>query len=178
SCSASPPASSSPAAGPWSRPCGAIGDILALLLPSPRRPPSCSAFRYLVCRDIEYAFQGRKVRLEGTSKRGGCMATSALGRKLRELRKGKGQTLDELAQKTESSKSYIWELENKPVARPSAEKLSRIATVLGVTQEFLMDETRTEVSIEERDKAFFRKYQSAKPEVREKISRILDVLDE
>ena len=49
------------------------------------------------------------------------MAT-ALGEKIKRLRKGKGLTLEQLADRTESSKSYIWELENKNVPRPSAEK--------------------------------------------------------
>ncbi|MGE0371673.1 MAG: helix-turn-helix domain-containing protein [Gammaproteobacteria bacterium] len=106
------------------------------------------------------------------------MDGSNLGRKIRELRKVKGLTLDELAERTESSKSYIWDLENKPVARPSGDKLGRIARELGVTPEFLLDDNRTDVSDAERKEAFFRKYEAAKPEVREKLNRILDVLDD
>lgn len=47
---------------------------------------------------------------------------TALGEKIQKLRKAKGLTLDRLAELTESSKSYIWELENKSPPRPSAEK--------------------------------------------------------
>ena len=36
-----------------------------------------------------------------------------LGDKIRDLRKEKKLTLDKLAELTGSSKSYIWELENK-----------------------------------------------------------------
>ena len=36
-----------------------------------------------------------------------------LGRKICELRDKKGYTLEELAKRADSSKSYIWELENK-----------------------------------------------------------------
>lgn len=104
--------------------------------------------------------------------------SSALGRKVRDLRKAKSLTLDELAAATGSSKSYIWEIENKPVARPSAEKLGKIASVLGVTPEFLIDEERTEPTVSELDEAFFRKYQGADEKVKEKLKRILDVLDE
>ena len=50
-----------------------------------------------------------------------------LGEKIRKLRKEKGLTLDKLADLTGSSKSYIWELENKNPPRPSAEKLAKIA---------------------------------------------------
>ena len=104
--------------------------------------------------------------------------TSSLGRKVRERRKAKGLTLDELGRLTESSKSYIWELENRPAPRPSAEKLGRIAAVLDVTPEFLINEEQTTPTADQHDQAFFRKYRKSKPEVKEKINRILDVLDE
>jgi len=106
------------------------------------------------------------------------MEGSNLGRKIRELRKEKGLTLDELAAKTDSSKSYIWDLENKPVARPSGEKLARIAGVLGVTPEFLLDDSRTEATPDERDLAFFRKFEAADPKVKQKLIDILKVLDD
>lgn len=103
---------------------------------------------------------------------------SSLGRKVNMLRRQRGLTLDQLAQATESSKSYMWEIENKPVARPSAEKLGRIAEVLGVTPEFLLDEKQRDPTVDELDVAFFRKYQSADPSVKAKLKRILDVLDD
>lgn len=103
---------------------------------------------------------------------------SVLGIKIRELRRAQDLTLEQLAQRTESSKSYIWELENKDVSRPSAEKLNRIAAVLGVTPEYLADEGRTDPIAGVRDEAFYRKYQGAAPEVKDKIKRILDLLDE
>ncbi len=53
------------------------------------------------------------------------------GERIKKLRTQKGLTLDQLAQETASSKSYIWELENKNPPRPSAEKLSSIASALG-----------------------------------------------
>lgn len=103
---------------------------------------------------------------------------SAIGTKVRELRKAKGLTLEELAKLSDSSKSYIWELENSPNPRPSGEKLSKIAPVLGVTPEFLVNEQLTTPTATHHDEAFFRKYQAAKPEVKEKLNKILDVLDE
>lgn len=104
--------------------------------------------------------------------------SSTLGRKVRELRKEKGFTLDQLATATDSSKSYMWEIENKPVARPSAEKLNRIAAVLGVTPEYLADEGRTQATADEFDEAFYRKFQGANLETKQKLRRILDVLDD
>lgn len=103
---------------------------------------------------------------------------SLLGTKINELRRARKLTLEQLAQATDSSKSYMWELENKDVARPSAEKLDRIADVLGVTTGFLIDATQTEPTQEIEDRAFYRKYQRAEPGVKEKLKRILDVLDD
>ncbi len=104
--------------------------------------------------------------------------SSTLGRKVREQRQARGLTLEQLAQATESSKSYMWEIENKAVARPSAEKLGKIAAVLGVTPEFLVNEAHIKATPDVRDEAFFRKYQNANSEVKEKLKKILDVLDE
>ena len=55
------------------------------------------------------------------------ISVTTLGEKIRKLRKDKGYTLEKLAELTELSKSYIWELENKNPPRPSAEKLAYIA---------------------------------------------------
>jgi transcriptional regulator with XRE-family HTH domain len=104
--------------------------------------------------------------------------SSPLGRKVRSLRSQKDLTLEQMAHATRSSKSYMWEIENKPIARPSAEKLMRIAEVLGVTPEFLLDDEQIDPTVNELDIAFFRKYQTADPVVKAKLRRILDVLDE
>lgn len=53
------------------------------------------------------------------------------------------------------SKSYIWELENKNPPRPSAEKVARIASVLGVTSDYLVDPTEKTDVAEAADQAFF-----------------------
>lgn len=103
---------------------------------------------------------------------------SAIGIKINERRRGKGLTLEQLAEATGSSKSYMWEIENKDVARPSAEKLDRIATALDVTADYLMDATTTQPTEEVQDRAFYRKFQKADPVVKDKLKKILDVLDE
>ncbi len=103
------------------------------------------------------------------------MATP-LGEKIRDLRKAKGFTLDRLAELTESSKSYIWELENKSPPRPSADKIAKIAAVFGVTAEYLIDPTET-VKIEDAtDNAFFRKYRKMDPATKDKIRRMVDLM--
>ena len=67
---------------------------------------------------------------------------SPLGDKIRALRKEKKLSLERLAELTESSKSYIWELENKDDPKPSAEKIGKIASVLEVTTEFLLTDSQ------------------------------------
>ena len=96
---------------------------------------------------------------------------NVLGDKIRDLRKEKKLTLDKLAELTSSSKSYIWELENKNPPRPSAEKLSRIA-------EHLMDE-KNELKAEDAvDAQFYRKYRNLPDETRQKIRKITDMWDD
>jgi transcriptional regulator with XRE-family HTH domain len=105
------------------------------------------------------------------------MAT-ALGDKIRGLRKERKLTLDKLAELTGSSKSYIWELENKTPPRPSAEKLSRIADELGVTIEYLLD-TEGAVSEEDaEDAAFYRKYRRMDPGAKAKLRSLVDIWDD
>lgn len=103
------------------------------------------------------------------------MSTS-LGDKIRDLRKAKGLTLDKLAELADSSKSYIWELENKNPPRPSAEKVAKIAAVLGVTADYLINTTE-KVGIEDAtDSAFFHKYKKMDATTKEKIRRMADLL--
>lgn len=97
-----------------------------------------------------------------------------LGEKIRTLRQKKGYTLDKLAELSESSKSYVWELENKNPPRPSADKIAKIAVALGVTPDYLITES---VAVEDAtDVAFFRKYRSMDPATKEKIRRMMDLI--
>ena len=97
-----------------------------------------------------------------------------LGEKIRTLRKKKGYTLDKLAELAESSKSYIWELENKDPPRPSADKVAKIAVALDVTPDYLITAS---VPVEDAtDTAFFRKYQKMGSATKDKIRRMLDLI--
>jgi transcriptional regulator with XRE-family HTH domain len=97
-----------------------------------------------------------------------------LGDKIRNLRKKQGFTLDKLAELAESSKSYIWELENNAPPRPSADKISKIAVALGVTPDYLITDS---VPIEDAtDTAFFRKYRGMNPATKDKIRRMVDLI--
>lgn len=103
---------------------------------------------------------------------------TALGEKIQKLRKEKGLTLEQLANRTDSSKSYIWELENKAPPRPSADKLSKIAAELGVTMDYLLDREQKITEADATDKMFFRKYQQMDPEVKKKIRKMVELWEE
>jgi transcriptional regulator with XRE-family HTH domain len=98
-----------------------------------------------------------------------------LGAKIKELRKKKGLTLEQLAEKIGSGKSYIWELENRGVKRPSAEKLTLIAKALDVTAEYLINNEQTEPSQDMEREVFFRKFNSLDKEDQDKIKDIVDM---
>lgn len=99
---------------------------------------------------------------------------SPLGDKLRALRQQKKLSLEQLAELTGSSKSYLWELENRDSPRPSAEKLAALATILGVTTDFLLDDTVDEPEQRHVEDAFFRSYSNLQPEDKETIRRIVE----
>ena len=108
------------------------------------------------------------------------MATP-LGERLRRLRTEKKLTLEKLAELAQCSKSYIWELENRPASRPAAEKIIAIAKVLDVTAEYLLGDkdasmpaTKKESTPE--DVAFFRRYMGMKHAEKEKLREMSDVM--
>lgn len=103
---------------------------------------------------------------------------NSLGTKIRDLRKAEGLTLDQLAVMTGSSKSYIWELENKNPPRPSAEKLSKIAEQLGTTIEFLLDAENKVDEEDASDAQFYRKYKNMDKEVKAKIRKMVSLWEE
>ena len=97
-----------------------------------------------------------------------------LGVKIKELRTAKRLTLEKLAEKIGSGKSYIWGLENRGVKRPSAEKLAAIARALGTSTEFLIDNGMTEPTDEIKKAAFFRRLERLSEDEQQKIEDIID----
>ena len=93
--------------------------------------------------------------------------------RLKEARKEKGWSLDELARRSLSSKSYLWELENRDTRRPSAKKVSKVAEALGLTVEYLM---KGGDQIQARDQAFISDYLRADEETKLKIRKIFKVV--
>lgn len=111
-------------------------------------------------------------------KMGDFNMTTTLGMKIKELREQKGYTLEKLAELTDSSKSYIWELENKAPPRPSADKVSKIANHLGVTIEYLLDDEANITLENANDARFYRKYQQMDEKTKAKIRSFVDLWDE
>lgn len=100
------------------------------------------------------------------------------GEKIRILRKKKGYTLEKLAELSDSSKSYIWELENKNPPRPSADKIARIAAALGVTGDYLLDTGQVLLVEDAADEAFYRRYRRMDSATKDKIRRMVDLWGE
>lgn len=100
------------------------------------------------------------------------MATS-LGEKLKQHRLKLGYSLDELAKLSESSKSYLWELENRDTRKPSAAKLTKIAEVLSVTTEYLLDENAG-LDDKQMKEVFFRKFNRLDDGDKERIEEMIE----
>lgn len=100
---------------------------------------------------------------------------SVLGDKIRRCRKQKGLTLEQLAKATGSSKTYMWELENRDLRRPSARILSSIAEVLGVSLEYLLDEKDQITLTDALDAQFFRTYKGLDVTTKNRIRQLVDV---
>lgn len=119
-------------------------------------------------RRLKFVYSERAARTGETM-------TANFGERIKELRVARGLTLEQLAQATESSKSYVWELENKNPPRPSAEKLSAIATALDVTVDYLLGADDQTLAGAE-DKAFYRAYSSMPEETRRQLREMAKIL--
>jgi transcriptional regulator with XRE-family HTH domain len=96
-----------------------------------------------------------------------------LGDRIRELRKSKGMTLQELADVSGVAKSYIWDLEKGNSRRPSAAILDCIARALGSTVDQLLGNV---TEAEGLDGVFVQLYLAQSDEVRARIRKVAMVL--
>ncbi|MAC77376.1 MAG: transcriptional regulator [Rhodobacteraceae bacterium] len=99
------------------------------------------------------------------------------GEKLRKVRTDQKRTLEELAAAIGSSKAYVWQLENKSNAKPSAELLLKIAKFLRTSPEFFLDDEVDEPLVDHRSDALFRKFQKLSDDDKRYIERIVTGLD-
>ena len=67
-----------------------------------------------------------------------------IGKKVKELRKANNFTMSELANICKISQSYISDLENGKIKKPSGEKLRKIAEVFGVSTDYFLIEKHKE----------------------------------
>jgi transcriptional regulator with XRE-family HTH domain len=100
---------------------------------------------------------------------------TAFGDKLRALRKQEGLSLDRLAALTNSSKSYLWELENREIPLPSGEKLAALADALNTTVDALINDKVEPDAEDVKDRAFFRQFQKLDREDKEKLRGLVKV---
>lgn len=99
--------------------------------------------------------------------------SESLKEKLRAHRQKLGYSLDELARLSGTSKSYLWELENRETRKPSAEKLAQIAEVLGITTDYLLDE-KAEMDDTQIKEAFFRKFNRLEDGDKKRIQEMIE----
>jgi transcriptional regulator with XRE-family HTH domain len=95
------------------------------------------------------------------------------GEKLKNLRLHHNMTLEELAGVIGTSKAYMWQMENKTHARPSAELLLKIANHFDQAPEFLLDDQQEEPSQRQDDLTFLRKLRKLSETDRQTIERII-----
>ena len=103
--------------------------------------------------------------------------TTPFGNRLRRLRQEKKLTMEQLGQVVGVSKSYIWELENKPAERTSANVINNLAKALDVTPADLMGAAPPEALGDEanpEDVAFFRNYMGMNTDDRETYRKMLE----
>lgn len=98
---------------------------------------------------------------------------SILGEKIKKHRLEKKYSLDKLAELTESSKSYMWELENREDRKPSAEKLTKIASVLGVTSDYLLEDSENPDDDVFKE-ALYRNFKKLTPEDQDAIKETIE----
>ena len=102
---------------------------------------------------------------------------TGFGSRLREARKAKGQTLDQLGSQIGSSKAYVWQLENKDQASPSGDLLMKLCSVLDQTPSYFLgtgDGASDDLAQKE---ILFRKFQALGERDKQTILSLIKVLD-
>lgn len=98
-----------------------------------------------------------------------------LGSRVRKIRKDKGWSLDKLAAKSNSSKTYIWEIEHsKPSHRPSAKLVYDLSVALDTTMEWLVNGSNIQ---NEADTVFIRRYLNLSEESKKLMQIIIPVFE-
>lgn len=104
------------------------------------------------------------------------MAT-ILGNKIRAERKKLKLTLEQLADAIDSSKSYVWELENKEGTNPTAEKIAKLASALKVSVDYLIINEQQEPTQLDQAKTLWRRVENLTPEQKAALEAVLSSLE-
>ena len=102
---------------------------------------------------------------------------TGFGERLRNARKDARLTLDQLAEKIGSSKAYVWQLENKDTASPSAEIMFGICAALGKEPSYFIQRVPPAADELVRRDILFRKFDSLTEGDRRKVLSIIEIMD-
>lgn len=104
------------------------------------------------------------------------MAT-VLGNKIKAERKKLGLTLEKLAEEIDSSKSYVWELENKDDINPTADKISKLAAALKVSVDYLINNEQHEPTDLDNAKTLWRRFENLTADKKAALEAVLSSLE-
>ncbi len=97
----------------------------------------------------------------------------SLGLKIGEMRRRKGQSLQDVADTVGVSKTHIWELEKGTSANPSMTLVRALADHFGVTVGYLVDEDLAAPNADDQLAAMFRQARELDPEGRRILNDML-----
>ena len=97
-----------------------------------------------------------------------------IAERIQSIRKKRGMSLAELADKTGLSKSFLWEVEVSRRPNLSINSLTALASGLGVTPSFLL--SGDPLGEDAEDDAFFHEYKSCDAATKRRMRRMLRVL--
>ena len=100
------------------------------------------------------------------------------GEKIRQIRVSNNKTLEEVAKALGTSKAYVWQLENKDLAKPSGELLLKIANLFAISPDFLLDDSAEAPNENQRQDAFFRKFSNLSEKDKLAIEKMMDDFDD
>lgn len=96
-----------------------------------------------------------------------------IGDKIKRLRELYGVSPKELAAKIGCQRNYLYQLERGDRV-PASKKLYKLADALKTTVDFLLDESRDEISISARQECYFMKYRNLPLYAQNIIDQVVD----
>ena len=99
-----------------------------------------------------------------------------MGNRINCLRMQRGLTQDKLAVLADSSKTYIWALENSVHRSPSAPKLAKVAHALETTIEYLLEGEEKIAEADAADASFYLQYRKMDPTTKTKIRQMAKIM--